>query len=61
MWSTSVYYDGSVDDYTPETKESLAPDVIKKTVEDRLEVCIKGENYGGCFGHFMRNGFKFDY
>ena len=61
LWSTSVYYDGSVDDYNPETKESWTPDELKKTVEDRLKVCIKGENYGGCFGHFMRNGFKFDY
>lgn len=31
----------------------------------RFEVCRNGDalghNYGGCFGHFLENGFKFDY
>ena len=63
LWSTSVYYDGSIDDLTPENREDWTPDQIKKFVESNFEKCKAGSrDYGGgCFGHFKRNGFKFDY
>ena len=61
LWSVSVYYDGSVDEggVTPEVRKGDAEE-LKHRVEARFEGCKDG-TYGGCFGHFMRNNFKFDY
>ena len=69
LWSMSLFYDGTLDAsyVTPECKQNnICPFGYSNPSEirqDRYEVyCISGsENYGGCFGHFLENGFKFDY
>lgn len=57
----SVFYDGSIDENgaTPQARmgDSAA---LKNHIESRFENCKQG-NYGGCFGHLLRNGFRFDY
>ena len=64
MWSATVFYDGSVDEseMTPEVKKEKSAEEQEKIIESKFEYCKDGTNqYGGCLGHFMRNGFKFDY
>ena len=60
MWTATVFYDGSVDEsgVAPELRKTYRADEIS---ESRFDYCKEGDAYGGCFGHFMRNGFKFDY
>ena len=58
MWSMSIFYDGSVDE------SGVGPEVrkngnIKEAREARFSACK--EQYGGCFGHFLNNNYKFDY
>ena len=63
LWSMTIFYDGVID-------ESYVGPEIRKGDEDwssphdiregRFEACQEGQ-YGGCFGHFLNNGFKFDY
>lgn len=62
FWTFSVFYNGSIDEskMTPENKAEWTAEEQKEYVESRFKNC-KTTNYGGCFGHFMRNGFKFDY
>ncbi len=62
LWVMDIFYDGTIDDF------HLDPDFKKnaensKHMRDSLfENCKSGYNlYGGCFGHFLENGFKFDY
>lgn len=62
FWTFSVFYDGSIDEggITPEKKAEWTSEELKKNIKFRFDNCKNG-TYGGCFGHFMRNGFKFDY
>ena len=72
LWSMNTFYDGSIDEsgLNPECKKDNeycywwghSPKEIR---DSRFNKC-KGNsgginNYGGCFGHFLENGFKFDY
>ena len=71
LWSMSVFYDGTIDEgtLTPECRKdsnkcSNGYGNTPKEIRDyRFEMCRTDSNgsYGGCFGHFMENGFKFDY
>ena len=62
----SVFYDGSIDEggLTPECKRDNTEcgwgGTPSEAREGRFEYCKEGA-YGGCFGHFLENGFKFDY
>ena len=70
LWSMSIFYDGSIDEgsVTPECKKDNeycnswghSPKEIR---DNRFDMCKydDGGAYGGCFGHFLENGFKFDY
>ena len=64
FWSVSVFYDGSLDESgaLPEYKKGTQQQIntINGAIESRFQECLTSV-YGGCFGHFMRNGFKFDY
>ncbi len=64
FWSVSVYHDGSVDEghATPEIKKGTQQqiNIMNNIIEDRFQSCLTN-NYGGCFGHFIRHNFKFDY
>ena len=65
-WAVKAYYDGSIDEAFafPEYKKGTQEQInsINSSIESSLQNCLKDNNYGaGCFGHFMRNGFKFDY
>lgn len=69
LWSMSVFYDGIIDEgsLTPECRKNnkCKYDVENAKVfrNERFEDCRTTSNgsYGGCFGHFLENGFKFDY
>ena len=68
IWSLSLFYDGSLDEsgVTPECKRNnneckfgANPSEIR---QNRIkEQCDNNTTYGGCFGHFLENNFKFDY
>lgn len=67
IWSLSLFYDGSLDEggVTPECKRNnneckfgANPSEIR---QNRFSSCSEYSNYGGCFGHFLENNFKFDY
>lgn len=69
LWSMSIFYDGVIDesDIGPECRGSRVDDWseaysynVHEKREERFEVCKSGL-YGGCFGHFLENNFKFDY
>ena len=70
LWSMSVYYDGTIDEgsLTPECRKNniclYEYEKNAKEIRDlRFELCRTTDvgAYGGCFGHFLENGFKFDY
>ncbi len=67
LWSMSIFYDGSIDEggVTPECKKDNKCLATGSPSEERRyrfeDVCKDGGAYGGCFGHFLENGFKFDY
>ena len=69
LWSMSVFYDGVIDEgtLTPECRKNgdcLYWDTPKGIRDGRFNQECKsgfGSSYGGCFGHFLENGFKFDY
>ena len=67
LWSMDIFYDGTIDEsmLTPECKRdnkcyANSPSEMRA---ERFEDCRNGYgmHYGGCFGHFLENGFKFDY
>ena len=70
LWDMSIFYDGVIDEggVTPECrKEGIECNwsvndatTPAEARESRFEYCKNG-TYGGCFGHFLENGFKFDY
>ena len=63
LWSMSVFYDGIIDEgsLTPECRKNV--ENAKVFRNERFEHCrtTSDGSYGGCFGHFLENGFKFDY
>ena len=66
LWSMSIFYDGSIDEgeLTPECRKENKCDRTNSSAEEReyrFENCKGDDAYGGCFGHFLENGFKFDY
>ena len=68
LWSMTVFYDGVIDEsgLTPECRKSDNPGFdVNSFRDDRFYACrtpnSDAGNYGGCFGHFLENGFKFDY
>lgn len=62
LQSMSLFYDGTLDEgeINPEVRKSKTPEEIKAIVKSRFDRCLT-DNYGGCFGHLLRNNFKFDY
>lgn len=64
LWSVDVFHDGSVDESwaTPENKKGSSTEIasMNARIENRFQACLTNQ-YSGCFGHFMRNDFKFDY
>ena len=67
LWSMDIFYDGSIDEgmVTPECKKYGGEKCVygnspSDAREHRFESC-KENPYGGCFGHFLENNFKFDY
>ena len=67
LWSMDIFYDGSIDEsnVNPECKKYGGRNCIdwngtSEVREGRVESCDGGA-YGGCFGHFLENNFKFDY
>ena len=70
LWNMTIFYDGVIDEsgVTPECrKEGIKCDFSQldattpaEAREGQFEACKNGE-YGGCFGHLLENGFKFDY
>ena len=71
LWSMSIFYDGVIDEsgVTPECrKEGIKCNLAVGDVntpaearEGRFDSCKRDNPYGGCFGHLLENGFKFDY
>ena len=65
LWTVYAYEDGSIDDagLNPNFRMNSTSEQIKNRVETNFTACKNGTGsyYGGCFGHFLRNKFKFDY
>ena len=74
LWSMSVFYDGIIDEgeLTPECRKNNNNCIgsygsTPREIRDNRFLDCNGRGrdwsiqYGGCFGHFMENGFKFDY
>ncbi len=71
LWTMSIFYDGTIDEswLNPECKKNkdlcYFQEDIDKLRDIRFKYCVGDEqyssHYGGCFGHFLENGFKFDY
>ena len=68
LWSMDIFYDGSIDEsgLTPECKRDNTEcgwGTPSEAREGRFDECKNGgtAGYGGCFGHFLNNNFKFDY
>ena len=67
LWSMSIFYDGVIDEgtLTPECRKEgdciVIGDTPSEIIETKFEYICKSWYFGGCFGHFLENGFKFDY
>ena len=67
LWIFTVFPDGSIDDanITPELRLDGTTTELKNKLASNFTECKAGNGemlaYGNCFGHFMRNKFKFDY
>ncbi len=73
LWYMDIFYDGSIDEsgLTPECKKDnkycagdgsgYSPKELRDYYFDTCKSQGSGGHYGGCFGHFLENGFKFDY
>ena len=69
LWGMTIFYDGIIDEseLIPECRKNneclYGHENAKEIRDNRFEECRTEEagNYGGCFGHFLENGFKFDY
>ena len=53
LWQLRIIADGSVND--------AANSNTIETQNMQFEACREGRSMNGCFAHFVRNGFKFDY
>ena len=72
LWAMNIFYDGVIDesgvgpecrgraDYNEDYLKCEQTSAQEKREYKFEDVCKEG-NYGGCFGHFLENGFKFDY
>ena len=60
LWNMSIFYDGSVDE-SGATPEARKEGKLQEKREGRFAACKAGWGYGGCFGHFLNNNYKFDY
>lgn len=74
LWDMDIFYDGSIDEgsVNPECRKGIPSpesgdlcgsewgDTPTEVREAQFEWC-KNSGYGGCFGHFLENNFKFDY
>ena len=56
-----VFYDGSIDEsgITPDVRTDSSN--TESIVSSQLATCLANSSGGGCFGHFIRSGFRFDY
>ena len=67
LWTMSIFYDGTIDEgwLNPECKKNkelcFSSENIDKLRDIRFQECLSYAQYGGCFGHFLENNFKFDY
>jgi hypothetical protein len=59
----SLFYDGSIGEVyaTPECKRGECSFTPEEYSAFQFNEHCKFGSYGGCFGHFLENGFKFDY
>lgn len=63
LWSMDIFYDGVIEEYNygPECRGRGDPEYCWNVPKSyHFERCKNGA-YGGCFGHFLENNFKFDY
>ena len=76
LWSMDVFYDGTIDEseLIPDCRKNIDKCGVygiygntPKDIRDNRFLDCNGRgmdsstHYGGCFGHFLENGFKFDY
>ena len=66
LWSMSIFYDGVIDEggVGPEARRGEMGwwGTPQEQRQWRFESsCKRDTPYGGCFGHFLENNFKFDY
>ena len=67
LWSMDIFCDGVIDEgmVTPECRKEgdcvYYGDTPSEIRENKFEDVCKNGDYGGCFGHLLENGFKFDY
>ena len=74
LWEMDIFYDGVIEEsgVGPECRgriDSGYDDDFHKCIEytahekreTQFENSCKDRQYGGCFGHFLNNNFKFDY
>ena len=74
LWTMNIYYDGVIEESNigPQCRgriDSEYDDDFYKCIihtahekrETRFENYCQEGSYGGCFGHFLNNNFKFDY
>ncbi len=60
FWAASLHLDGRLDDFymNSSARRTLSASEINEIINDQFESACDGENYTGCFGYFIRNGFK---
>ena len=65
LWSMSIFYDGVIDEglVGPESRRGEIgwDGTPQEERQYRFDEACKFGFYGGCFGHFLENNFKFDY
>ena len=63
LWTMSIFYDGVIEesDVGPECRGRGQLGICRKEESNSFERCTIDGAYGGCFGHFLENNFKFDY
>ena len=63
LWSMSIFYDGVIDEgmVIPEVRRGEWWRTPQEQRQVRFEDVCQNGGYGGCFGHFLENNFKFDY
>ena len=63
LWNMSIFYDGVIEesDVGPECRGRGQLGICRKEESNSFERCTIDGAYGGCFGPFLENNFKFDY